>query len=266
MRELSSAACARTPGRSARRCRPLARRIGDAPVDRAPGAPGNSGQTSRTRSHRRDHVVEALVARTRSRCLERRSERSMPAGAHHPHGVRMQRLGVASGAERLDRAADELLGQRLGHLRARAVARAQEQHARTGSPAGAGAPRARAAARDAAPRRRAQQLAAAREIEAVVGVAAVGRAAAHADTSPPSRSWREVVGDQALRPADERAELAHPPIAARQLAEHAPAQRMAGERQEARRGDGPTQVGGSHARHDTSSQFDGSSACQPAKR
>ena len=49
---------------------------------------------------------------------------------HHPDGVGMQRLGPAAALAASHGAAGQPLAERLGHLRARAVARAQEQDAR----------------------------------------------------------------------------------------------------------------------------------------
>ena len=50
-----------------------------------------------------------------------------PARPHHAHGAGVQWLGSAAGARRLDRPAGQVLAQRFGHLRAGAVAGAQEQ-------------------------------------------------------------------------------------------------------------------------------------------
>ena len=61
------------------------------------------------------------------------------------------------------------------------------------------------------------QLAAAGQIEDVVLVAAVGCAAAHRD-KPTLTQPAQVIGDEALPPAGEAAQLTDPPIAARQLA------------------------------------------------
>ena len=75
--------------------------------------------------------------------------------AHDPHRVGMQRLGMAAGADRAHRAGRQLLGQRLRHLGARAIARAQEQHARpAGPPLGPGVGRQPARGRGGARRRR----------------------------------------------------------------------------------------------------------------
>ena len=158
--------CARTRGRSARRCRPPAPGRGCSSGSSS-GWPGSSGQTSRTRSHSVITLSKRRVRELADVLGAPARQRSMPPRAHDPHGVRVQGLRVAPGAERLDRPAADLLGQRLGHLRARAVARAQEEQA-SGLPA-----RSRAARRSqpGVQRRagRAEQLAAAREIEAVVG-------------------------------------------------------------------------------------------------
>jgi hypothetical protein len=183
-----------------------------------------------------------------------------PAGAHDAHRVGVQRLGVAPGAARLDRATAEPLGQRLGHLRAGAVAGAQEEHAR-------------ARARDRVRRRRQpqpgvqrlagrrEQRATAREVEAVVRLAAVGRAAPRRDEAVGSQA-RQVVGDEALRSADEPGELADLAVAARQLGEEPPAQRVTREAQEAGWWGGGRD---SHTGDDTSNEIDGSSIRRPTE-
>ena len=79
-----------------------------------------------------------------------------------------------------------------------------------------------------------EQLAAAREIEHVVGVAAVGGAATQRD-QPTVAQPAQVVGDQALAPARQLAQLAHAAIAARQLAQQPPPQRVPRELQKPRR-------------------------------
>jgi hypothetical protein len=80
-----------------------------------------------------------------------------------------------------------------------------------------------------------EQLAAARQVERVVGVAAVGQAAPRGDQSTVAQ-LTQVVGDEVLRLRDELAELADAPVAARQLAEQPPPQRLARKPQNARRG------------------------------
>ena len=73
-----------------------------------------------------------------------------------------------------------------------------------------------------------------RELEHVVGVAAVGEAATGRD-QPPIAQLAQVVGDQALPVTGELAQLAHAPIAARQLAQQPPPQRVPGKPKELRR-------------------------------
>ena len=109
-------------------------------------------------------------------------------------------LGWLPALHALDRAARELLEQRLGHLGAGAVAGAQEQHPRARAPPCAPAPaRREPQRRDAAPPPAlGEQLAAAREVERVVGVAAVGRAAPRRH-QPAVAQLAQVVGDQVLR-------------------------------------------------------------------
>ncbi len=73
-----------------------------------------------------------------------------------------------------------------------------------------------------------------RELEHVIGVAAVGEAASGGDQSSIAQP-AQVVGDQALPVTGELAQLAHAPIAARQLAQEPPAQRVPGQAEELRR-------------------------------
>jgi hypothetical protein len=70
-----------------------------------------------------------------------------------------------------------------------------------------------------------KQLAATRELEDVVAVAAVGGAAPHRDEAAVAQ-LTQVIGDQALVPARQLTELAHAPIAAGQLAQEPPPQRV----------------------------------------
>ena len=197
------------------------------------GWPGNSGQISRTRSHRLITYPNRCPANV-SRCLV-----AVPADvdavlAHDQYRVRVQRLGLAARAGRLDRVPAELAEQRLGHLRAGAVPGAQEQHpdadpdprrgrrdqpqARVQSPAGVG-----------------QEFAAAGQVDAVIGVSAVGRTAPGRH-QPARPELAEVVGNQALRLAEQAGELADLPVAPGQLGQQPPAQRMPRQPQEPRRG------------------------------
>ena len=102
---------------------------------------------------------------------------------------------------------------------------------------------------------RRQQLPAARQVEAVVGVAPIGRAAPHRH-QPLGPQPPQVVGDQALRSSDQGAQLAHLSIAAPELAQQPPAQRVPGQPHEARRRDIRTPGRRGHPLHDTSIQFD----------
>ena len=209
-----------------------ARRIADAPVHRLRRA-GELGADLPHAVAEADDVVEALVGEL-AEVLGAAAREIDPALAHHPHRVGVQGLGMAAGAGRAHRAVGEVFGQRLGHLRARAVAGAQEQHARL----------CRAAAsvcahggRQPWMQRRTggdEQLTAARQLEDVVGVAAVGEAAAGRHQFAVAQ-LTQVVGDQALALAGQLAQLADTPIAARQFAQEPPAQRMAGELEKPRR-------------------------------
>ncbi len=149
----------------------------------------------------------------------------------------MDAPGVATGALGLDGVAGEVLEQRLGDLRARAIAGAEEEDA--GSAA-----RGRVAVcvgwdegeagveRAAGP---GEQLTAAREVNAVVGVAAVEGAAAHRHEAAGAEA-AEVVGDEILRLAEHVRELADLAVAAGELAEELPAERVSGELEEGGRG------------------------------
>ena len=79
-----------------------------------------------------------------------------------------------------------------------------------------------------------EQLTAARQLEHVVRVTAVGEAAARRD-QPAVAQPAQVVRDEALALVGELAQLADPPIAVRQLAQQPPPQRVARELQESRR-------------------------------
>src|SRR3954467_8939048 len=119
----------------------LATRIGKAPMDQLRPA----GKFRTYLAHaiaEADHVVEALC-RELAQVLRPSARKIDAACAHHPYRVGMQRLGMAARAGRAQRAAGGLLGEGLGHLRARAVAGAQEQHPRRGSTATPPGPRAR---------------------------------------------------------------------------------------------------------------------------
>ena len=91
-----------------------------------------------------------------------------------------------------------------------------------------------------------QQVADPFEIDEVIGVAAVGGAAARRDQAGPAQQ-AEVVGNQVLRVTEERGQLVHLPVAAGQLAQQLPAQWMRGKTQELQR---------RHVAHFTSRRFD----------
>ena len=79
-----------------------------------------------------------------------------------------------------------------------------------------------------------EQLSAARQLEHVVRVAAVGEAAARRHESTIAQ-LAQVVGDQALALPGPLAQLAHTQVAARELAQQSPAQWMPREPQKPRR-------------------------------
>ena len=226
--------CARTPGS-----------VASSSPARAPGRGCSSGRLGVRRelgadlAHpvaQGDHAVEALAGELARGAWTRAPAMSMPALAHHPHRVGVQRLRMAAGAARLDRAAGRAARAAprrsasgrccrcTGTARARRAGRGRRRRgggasARPGCSARAGA---------------GQQLAAAREVERVVGVAAVGRAAARRHEAAVAE-LAQVVRDQVLRLADQRASARHPAVAAGQLAQQPPAQRVSGQLQETRR-------------------------------
>ena len=76
-------------------------RVGDAPVRRRTGTPGNSGQTSRTLSQSvmtRSKRVRAKLPQVLGGVA---GDVDAPLG-HHPHRVGVERLGVAAGAAGVD--------------------------------------------------------------------------------------------------------------------------------------------------------------------
>ena len=177
-----------------------------------------------------DHVVEAPITEL-AQVLGAAPGEVDAALAHHPHRVGMQGLRMAAGAGCAHRSAGQLLAERLGDLRAGAVAGAQEQHVRE---RGAALARGR---RQAGVQRRAgarKQFAAAGQIDRVVRVTAVGGAAAHRDEATVAK-LAQVIRDKVLAPARQLAELAHSPIAAGQLSQQLPPQGMPRQPQEPRR-------------------------------
>jgi hypothetical protein len=102
-----------------------------------------------------------------------------------------------------------------------------------------------------------QQLAAAGEIQYVVRVTAVGGAATHRDQATVAQ-LAQVIGDQALAPVRQVAQLADAPVAARQLAQQPPPQRVPRQPQEPRRGALVSARAGDHSADNTSISFDAS--------
>ena len=151
--------------------------VGDAPVRRR-GVAGELGADLPHPVAQRDDPVEAGPGEPAQVLGRSPGDVDAPLG-HDAHGVGMQRLGVAARAAGVDRAVRPVLEQRLGDLRAGAVAGAQEQHPRRR--VDRRRRRRRRAARPSAGVQRGagvgEQLAAAAQVEPVVGVATVGRAA-----------------------------------------------------------------------------------------
>ena len=75
---------------------------------------------------------------------------------------------------------------------------------------------------------RGEQISAAVEVEAVVDVAPVGRAPARRDDCGCAQ-LAQVIRDQTLRLLEPAAQLSDPTVTLRQLAEQAPANRVAGQ-------------------------------------
>src|SRR5690606_8252021 len=152
---------------------------------------------------------------------------------HHPHGRRVERLGVAARAGHLDRAAGMVDEEALGHLRAGRVAGTEEEHRRAEGlvePARARTLRHAPGAGMQRRSRRGEQPGARAEVDPVVGVAPVGRALPRRDEAPATQ-LTQVVRDEVLRFAETRAQLPHPQVALRQLGQHAPPVGMADELQ-----------------------------------
>jgi hypothetical protein len=159
--------------------------------------------------------------------------------AHDPHRLRVQRLRTAARAGHLDPAAGQLPEQRLGDLRAAAVPGAEEQHPGP-HPVGPAGPTLQPGPGPGTETRMkgqpglGQQLAAAGQLDAVVGVPAIGRTAPRRHQAARAE-LTQVVGDQALRLAQQPRQLADLPVGAGQLGQQLPAQRMPGQSQEPRR-------------------------------
>jgi hypothetical protein len=155
---------------------------------------------------------------------------------HHPDRVRVQLLRPAAGAEDTHGPGGEVVQQRLGDLRAGAVAGAEEEHARSAPASRRFEPRRGGQSKAGVQRCAglAEQLAAAREVEAVVAVAAVEGAAANRDQSDLPQ-LPQVVGDERLWLAQRARQLAHAAVAPRELAQQPPAQGVRREPEDRRR-------------------------------
>ena len=103
--------------------------VGDAPVDGL-GVAGELGADLAHPIAQADHPIEPLLGEHAQVLRAVPGQIDAVLVPHHPHGVGVQGLGVAAGAVGLDQSAGAGPGQGLGHLRAGAVAGAQEQHPR----------------------------------------------------------------------------------------------------------------------------------------
>lgn len=208
-------------------------RVGDAPV-RDRGVPREVRALLPHPVAQADHVVEPPADELGQR-LRAAAADVDPTVAQHVDGVRMQRLGAAPGAARLDAGPAPPLQDRLGHLRPGAVARAQEQHPDRSSAGTAGRRARRGRDQPQAGMECGagvgEELAARPQVQAVVGVPAVGRAASGAHQAAVAQP-AEVVGGQALSLPEQRRQLAHLPVAAGQLAQQPPPHGVSGQAQE----------------------------------
>ena len=154
------------------------------------GWSGKSGQTSLTLSHSVIDAVETL----RGELVEVLGAVRTDVDAallHDSYRVPMQRLRVAPGARGFDRSQRKVLEERGGDLGACTVSRAEEQHARSAARPSRRHRQTRLESQPGMERgtRGEQLVLTTKEIERVIAVTAVGRAAT-ASTSPPSRSRR----------------------------------------------------------------------------
>src|SRR5262249_54868369 len=139
-----------------------------------------------------------------------------------------QRLGMTARTPRLDGMGRAVLQQRLGDLRTRRVPRTQEQDAlflTTGKVRRLVGDRCEAKRGVQCGAGRAEQLAAASDVDAIVGVAAVSGAAPRPDQSRRAE-FAEVIRDKVLRLAEQLSQLADSPVAASQLDQQLPSLRI----------------------------------------
>ena len=172
----------------------------------------------------RDHVVEPLTPTNSSRCLERRPADVDAALAHDPHRVGMKWLGMAAGAAR--RSTPRGAARRAPRPSASARCCPCTGTAPVRAPATAVAvPRRRAEPGvQRAPRRQRACPAAARG-RRVVRVAPVRRAAPRGH-EPALAQQAQVVRDEVLPLVRQLAELADPQVAAGELLQQSPPQRV----------------------------------------
>jgi hypothetical protein len=143
---------------------------------------------------------------------------------------------MATCAAGLDGTTRPVLHEHLGDLGPGAVSGAEEQHL---PPATAGTVVVNGRRRERQPGMqrtsdRSEQAPAAKEIGSVVHVATVGRAPARPHDATASQ-FTQVVRDHVLRFADALHELTHAPVAATQLADQMPPERISQQTEDARR-------------------------------
>ncbi len=175
----------------------------------------------------RDDTVESVAGEASER-LRRPTGNVDTALRHDPHRVRVQWLGVAARAACLDGARRRVLEQGLGDLGTGAVASTQEQNPSAG-PSRRDLAGGRRCEREPGMQRApgfAEEVPAVKEIGPVVDVATVGGASAGADDAATSKLG-QVVRHKVRRLPDELHELSDTAIAASELAEQLPSQRIA---------------------------------------
>src|SRR4051794_12593454 len=156
--------------------------------------------------------------------------------AHHPDCVRVEVLGTAACAERLDPVAGGLREKSFGDLGAGAVPGAKEKHALPRSAART-VDNSRAGGETGVERHPGcgEKFATAGQLDPVVAVSTISRAAPHRYESTTAQTT-EVIRNGVLRLADPRAQLPDSQVAARQLRKQPPAHRVRRQLQERRWG------------------------------
>jgi hypothetical protein len=198
------------------------RRIRDAPVD-GTGVARELGADLADTVTEGDDEVEGLGGELVQVLGVVRAEVDAPL-AHDAGCKGVKWAGVAAGAGHVDGAPGEPPEESLCHLRAAAVPGAEEEDPAAGGRAEGRQSKVEAGMEgDAATR---ESFSTAREVDAVVGIAAVGGAFSHGDEVRRAEAG-EVVGDEALGLADDIGELADVAVTPGELREQAPTEGVA---------------------------------------